>query len=828
MAHAETQKDPSEAVGDRSHMGASNAQESWGATPPVLSIEGRSESGSSLTMILSGTREHKHAAAMLGLHRIGLATWRVTGWHRLRALWPFADDGAGAVLLDRLKEHNRPARWPPIPFLTTDKFGFVFVGGRHVAGFARDAGFRWDRERLVWRCDQRYGARHLWVFADEFADRRLTEEFAARARPTRVLALPTLFFDEERFVYTSTFDGRDTPREAGFRWDPADKVWFTRQVPVALRVHANAEPRLQEVLRRTGARPPFAALAKLSILDFVDVMEPDEVDADSELPSRAAPTRTELVHVLSDGRFCCDDPSRALKAGFQVDDQGCWFTSDVRVAAALRAFADLRAERAIQEELSEAFAAQIAQVKAPLGDDIPAPPGLSYMPYQRDGIAFAAARENTLLGDEMGLGKTVQALGLINVLRPCRTLIVCPAMLCLNWVREARRWLPSDLPVCLLGEGQASPAVVTGAGPITEGGDPERVMVTSYDSLHRLSRRDWDLIVFDEAHYLKNPSARRTAAALGGSGVRAPRRLFMTGTPVFNRPQDLWTILSTSLPHIFHQQSRFKDLYAVADPRAISHEKQDNLTVLGRILAKTIMLRRLKADVLRELPEKTWQVVLMDVGKDAGEALARDEWAAMARFREAVSVNASMLQRSQILAEIAALRRKTAEAKVPAAIEHVQSVAEQGEPIIVFTYHRDVARHLAAGLCDAGVHAVTIDGSVPPHTRQRMVDAFQSGEGDVLIATMDAAGVGLTMTRAALVAFLELDWTPAKMRQAEDRAHRHGQNRPVVVQYLVVDGTIDAYIAELVQSKTDMAASTLGDDLATLDRMLTDPGSREP
>jgi SWI/SNF-related matrix-associated actin-dependent regulator 1 of chromatin subfamily A len=211
----------------------------------------------------------------------------------------------------------------------------------------------------------------------------------------------------------------------------------------------------------------------------------------------------------------------------------------------------------------------------------------------------------------------------------------------------------------------------------------------------------------------------------------------------------------------------------------------------------------------------------MDVGEETARQLAKDEWDAKQRLDAAVAARASMIHRHSIFAEIQKLRMKTAQAKLPAAIEHVRSVVEQGQPLVVFAYHRDIVQALNTALTGQGVEVVVLDGSIAAAQRQARVDAFQAGQGDVLIATMDAAGVGLTMTRSSTIAFVELDWTPAKMRQAEDRVHRHGQRQPVTVQYLVVDGTIDAYIAELAQSKTDMAASTLGDDLLDFQRLLS-------
>jgi SWI/SNF-related matrix-associated actin-dependent regulator 1 of chromatin subfamily A len=787
------------------------ATDPWGSTRPVLTLE---RDHDEWLMVLVGVPELATTAAAIGLPVVGRGRWRVTGWHRRRALWPFADPDANAFLSGKMKEHHKPARPPSAPFLTMDKYGFVFVCGHATSGPARRAGLQWDRDRSVWRTAQRYLARHLWALADDFADEALVAEFGARAKPPCPLGRPTLFFDEGRFIYTCDFKGKDAAKGAGLRWDPDDKIWYTRQIPLALRLHADAEPRLREVLARSREAPPFASLAKLSLLDFVEVMLPEEED---RAPSRMAGGAPELLHVLPDGRFYCTDNPKAFNAGFKPDDRGMWVTSDVERALLLRDCADLFAERAIQERLSADFAARVAVACAVKPPPIPAPEGLHYMPYQVEGICFAAARKNTLLGDEMGLGKTVQALGLINLTRPHRTLIACPAMLCPNWLREARRWLTYGISAYVLRTPLASDSP-TAMFPV----DSEcTVAIASYDILHRLPSGEWDLAVFDEAHYLKNPSARRTRAALETDGIKAARRLFMTGTPIFNRPQDLWSILSTSLSSIFHRQARFKDLYAVADPRSIPEEKAENLTVLGGMLAKTIMLRRLKKDVLHDLPEKSWQTVLMDVGDETARMLAKGEWEAKGRLDAAVAAHASMKERSSILAEIATLRRRTAEAKLPAALEHIRTVVEQDEPIVVFAYHRDIAQSLATALTNEGVRAVMIDGSVPAARRQTLVDAFQTGHGDVLVATMDAAGVGLTMTRSATIAFVELDWTPAKMRQAEDRVHRHGQRRCVTVQYLVVDGTIDAYIAELAQSKTDMAASTLGDDLLDVERLLS-------
>ena len=256
---------------------------------------------------------------------------------------------------------------------------------------------------------------------------------------------------------------------------------------------------------------------------------------------------------------------------------------------------------------AEKQSAREASRSVDLDIDVPAPDGWDYMPFQRAGIGYAMSRKHVLIADEMGLGKTVQALGIVNATPTAkRVLVICPASLRLNWKQEAERWLVnSDL----------TPTVIDAKNPIT--GD-ENFLIINYDILSKnrkaLSAVDWDIMIVDEAHYLKNPKAQRTKALLGEKGeggIEATRKVFLTGTPIVNRPVEFHPILASIAPSEFGNFFGYAKRYCNAfrnewgwDFTGASHldELQDRLR-------ETCMVRRLKADVLTELPAKRRAII---------------------------------------------------------------------------------------------------------------------------------------------------------------------------------------------------------------------------
>ena len=406
--------------------------------------------------------------------------------------------------------------------------------------------------------------------------------------------------------------------------------------------------------------------------------------------------------------------------------------------------------------------------------DIPSPDGLEYLPFQRAGIAYALGRDATLIADEMGLGKTIQAIGVINATRPETVLIVCPASLKLNWRNELQRWLVDERRIDIVnGGGQVFPA------------DPD-VVVINYDVLAKhadaLHGRTWGIVVLDESHYCKNPKTKRTKAALA---ISAERKLVLTGTPIPNRPVEIQPIAGYLAP------SRFGHFFKFAKRYCNAHQTRhgwdflgaSNLPELQEQLRSSIMVRRLKADVLNELPPKRRQVIVLD-GADYTEELRVQELA------EAESQTTSPRIKFD---ELSGERHLMARAKVPAILDHLKNI---DHPVVVFAHHKDVITALASEL-----DCVTLTGDNTSEERQAAVESFQRGDVDVFIGSLGAAGVGITLTRASHVIFAELDWVPGNLSQAEDRCHRIGQHDSVLVQHLVVDQSIDARQVELVVQK---------------------------
>lgn len=264
------------------------------------------------------------------------------------------------------------------------------------------------------------------------------------------------------------------------------------------------------------------------------------------------------------------------------------------------------AEQAQQTATATASRATNANV------EVPAPKGREYLPFQKAGIAFALDRPATLIADEMGLGKTIQAIGVMNATGADNILVICPASLRLNWRNELKRWLVKRELGIGIATGKSFPA--------------DEIVVINYDILakHRtaLRARDWDVVVYDEVHYCKNQKTQRTKEALGYADkkgvvevppIPAKRRLLLTGTPILNRPVELWPLLQAMDPQTWRSFFGFAQRYCAAtnNGHGWDFSGASNLDDLQRRLRQTIMVRRLKADVLKELPAKRRQLIAL-------------------------------------------------------------------------------------------------------------------------------------------------------------------------------------------------------------------------
>ncbi|KKM78242.1 hypothetical protein LCGC14_1362040 [marine sediment metagenome] len=300
-----------------------------------------------------------------------------------------------------------------------------------------------------------------------------------------------------------------------------------------------------------------------------------------------------------------------------------WWTRDYARAARLSSCADIPAqavlkayEKTLKEsrQLSRAMDADI---------EIPVPAGLEYRPFQKAGVAYALQRRNTLIGDDMGLGKTVEAAGVINVTEPGRILVVCPATLRPNWLRELEKWMVTRRRI--------------GIAIGSDWPQDVEVVIINYDILKRhhdaLRAVTWDLLILDEVHYLKNPKAQRTQHVFGSKTIDpipAARILGLTGTPILNRPIEMWPILNGLDPDSWPSRYKFGIRYArgYKGPWGWDFSGASHLDELQDKLRSTIMIRRRKEDVLTELPPKQRQVIELPANGARGVIKAeQDTWA---------------------------------------------------------------------------------------------------------------------------------------------------------------------------------------------------------
>lgn len=557
---------------------------------------------------------------------------------------------------------------------------------------------------------------------------------------------------------------------------------------------------------------------------------------------------------------------------------------------------------------------------------VPAPQGLSYLPYQRAGIAYASSHKDTLIGDEMGLGKTIQALGFINYSKPKKVLVIAPATLVLNWDLEARKWLVRPYHIVL---------PQTGKDSLTElGTDDDVLVIVNYEKIHGQSKtvpfscptvdpnrtceillplanlsphhvklddeslphfevtaafaltddpsgripvqisrdkkkivlrppddrparslsivvtntslaarrcsgtstspvvdtplskslkRPWDLLIVDEAHALKNPQSLRSISVLGRGMLYdlSRRSLFLSGTPIENRPVEIWPIASTLCPAKFgdwwtftrrycalHQESRCNRTIWVADGSSHHSELQQRLRT-------SFMIRRLKRDVLKELPPKRRQMIVLKSetidwqqcpelkrwkelhGQEFERALAQleasrtmDEYKRAARQLDTITIPFTKTSK---------FRHEAALAKLPACLQLIDEMLDAGiDSLVIFAHHRDVIQKIEEHYGD---DSCVIYGDTSMEARMPIVQAFQRGEKKIFIGGLKAAGTGLNLTRASNLVMVESDWNPAVVVQAEDRLCRYGQKMMVNVIHPVLSGTLDANMVKMVLAK---------------------------
>ena len=418
-------------------------------------------------------------------------------------------------------------------------------------------------------------------------------------------------------------------------------------------------------------------------------------------------------------------------------------------------------------------------------------------PHQVEGIAFLLRRRRAILADDMGLGKTRQAIVALRTAEPGGPyLVICPASVKRNWAREIEIAYPGASAQLIGSKSDNAPF------------DAEWVIV-NYDILgphaERLAAHPWRGIVFDEAHYIKNHTSQRSKNARAlVEATDDPLVYLLTGTPLTNRPRDLFPLLQLCGHALGRSFLSFAKRYcaAVRNEYGWVTDGASNLDELA-VQLHGIMLRRSKDDVL-ELPPKlrTWLSVDVPKGTGAKEIsnavrllLGRGKSDDRPRTRDAAD-------RGRLLAMLTVGRQKLAIAKTAHTIEFVENAVAQGEKVIVFSCFEGPIIQLHERFGDT---AVVLTGSTPTAQRQTLVDRFQNDDSvRVFIANVIAGGIGFNLTAARHVVFNDLDWVPTNHWQAEDRAYRIGQTNTVHVTYMIGTDTIDDFVQQLLQLKADI------------------------
>ncbi|MBA3260893.1 MAG: DEAD/DEAH box helicase [Thermoleophilaceae bacterium] len=411
-------------------------------------------------------------------------------------------------------------------------------------------------------------------------------------------------------------------------------------------------------------------------------------------------------------------------------------------------------------------------------------------PFQRAGVRYALERRRTFIADEQGLGKTVQALATIEADDAFPAVVVCPASMKLMWEREGLHWLPNRTIAVLDGRTDET---------WTKESAEADIVVLNYDILEahaeRLARLEPRALVLDESHYVKNPGARRTKAAvrLAEGLPEGALRLALTGTPILNRPEELISQLRAL--------GRLRDFGSGARlSRRFRAAASDDR--LHWNLRAQCYVRRTKEQVLPQLPAKRHDTVPVLLSNENEYRLAERDVVAWLQTLpldlRTLDAKVAAALRAEQLVRLNNLRQLAVRGKLPTALAWIADFLASGEPLVVFAEH--VATQHA--VLERFPEAAHIFGADSTANRQRAVDAFQREDGpQLIVCSMKAASQGLTLTRASNVAFLELDWTPARHDQAEDRLHRIGQESAVTAWYLLAPNTIDETMAQLLQRK---------------------------
>ena len=429
-------------------------------------------------------------------------------------------------------------------------------------------------------------------------------------------------------------------------------------------------------------------------------------------------------------------------------------------------------------------------------------------PYQEEGFRWLAASAQRGVGcclaDDMGLGKTLQALALVAGRAKAKgkpTLIVAPTSVCFNWMEEVRRFTP-DLQAHLFNQMDRETAL--------KGLTGRDLVITSYgllvNEIEKFREVKWSNLILDESQAVKNPDTKRFKAAVA---INADFRMATTGTPIENRIDEIWALFRILNPGLLGTRKSFDKAYSGLE------ELEDKRESLRRLLSPFI-LRRLKSQVLKDLPPRTDVNLMVEMSKDEKLHYESLRVHALGRLE-----NSKQSDAISILTELTRLRlacchprlvdpdSRLEGAKLKALLRLLQDLKDSGHRALIFSQFVGHLTVVKEELDRVGCSYLYLDGSTPAKSRGKLVKKFQEGEEDFFLISLMAGGTGLNLTAANYVVHLDPWWNPAVEDQASDRAHRIGQKQPVTVYRLITKGTIEEKILELHKDKRELADTLL-------------------
>ncbi|NWR57683.1 ZRAB3 endonuclease, partial [Bucorvus abyssinicus] len=459
---------------------------------------------------------------------------------------------------------------------------------------------------------------------------------------------------------------------------------------------------------------------------------------------------------------------------------------------------------------------------------------LKLLPFQEKGVIFALQRTTSIFNfflffSQMGLGKTIQAIAISYYYKnEWPLLIVVPSSLRYPWVDEMEKWIPELSPddISIIqnktdtGRISTSKVTILGYGLLTS--DAQTLVDTLY-------RQNFKVVVVDESHYMKSRNATRSKILLP-IVQKARRAILLTGTPALGRPEELFMQIEALFPGRFGTWNEYAKKYCNARVRFFGKRTlwdcrgASNLEELHRLLSK-IMIRRLKNDVVTQLPPKVRQRIPFDLPQAAAKNL-NTTFAEWEKLMRKLNSDATESHFSQVMNLITRMYKETAIAKAGAVKDYIKMMLQNDTlKFLVFAHHLSMLQACTEAVIENKVRYIRIDGSVPSAERIHLVNQFQKDpDTRVAILSIQAAGQGLTFTAATHVVFAELYWDPGHIKQAEDRAHRIGQCSCVNIHFLIAKGTMDTLMWAMLNRKAKVTGSTLN---GKKEKMLAEEGDKE-